>query len=282
MKIYPLLTALCCAIVSAQDNPTPVVIEPPPLSEKMVRFDFQGFPAWRFEFEGVSAMIVAPHETAPGKPWVWRARFWAHQPQFDRAMLENGYHIAYCDIGGLFGAPAAVERWNRFHALLTKHGFDAKPFLEGMSRGGLIIFNWAKANPDKVSGIYGDNPVCDITSWPGGLGAGKGAPREWQQCLTAYGLTHESARTFTGNPIDGLEELARRKVPVILVVGEDDDIVPVKENADILAERYTALGGIIEVIRKPGMKHHPHSLPDPTPLVEFALKTRTAPIVPSR
>jgi len=259
-------------VLVAQESTPPPAVEPPPLSDKMLRFDFFGFPAWRFQFEGVAAIIVAPHHAEPGKPWVWRARFWAHQPQFDRAMLAKGYHIAYCDIGGLYGAPVAVERWNRFYALLTQHDFHPKPFLEGMSRGGLIIFNWAKANPDKVSGIYGDNPVCDIKSWPGGLGKGKGAPREWEECLAVYGLTEKSAASFQGNPIDGLEELARRHVPVILVVGEEDEVVPVKENADVFAERYAALGGKVDVIRKPGMKHHPHSLSDPTPLVEFALK----------
>jgi pimeloyl-ACP methyl ester carboxylesterase len=271
------LILLLCSIARAEEPSPAHHIEPPPLSEKMLRFDFHGFPAWRFQFEGVAAIVVAPHQAAAENPWVWRARFWAHQPQFDRAMLEKGYHIAYCDIGGLFGAPAAVERWNRFHALLTQHGLHPKPFLEGMSRGGLIIFNWAKANPDKVSGIYGDNPVCDIKSWPGGFGAGKGAPREWEQCLAIYNLTPESAKTFAGNPIDGLDELASRKIPIILVVGEADEVVPVAENADILASRYIALGGPIEVIRKPGLKHHPHSLPDPTPLVEFALKAHRTP-----
>ena len=32
--------------------------------------------------------IVAPKKAADGKPWVWRARFWRHEPQFDLAMLE--------------------------------------------------------------------------------------------------------------------------------------------------------------------------------------------------
>ena len=34
---------------------------------------------------------------ADGKPWVWRARFFGHEPQFDIAMLK-GYHVVYCDV----------------------------------------------------------------------------------------------------------------------------------------------------------------------------------------
>ncbi len=44
------------------------------------------------------------------------------------------------------------------------------------------------------------------------------------------------------------------------------------ENTRLLETRYNALGGPIEVIAKPGVGHHPHSLKDPTPIVEFVLK----------
>ena len=36
--------------------------------------------------------------------------------------------------------------------------------------------------------------------------------------------------------------------------------------------RYKALGGEIVVIAKPGCDHHPHSLKDPAPIVDFILK----------
>ena len=55
--------------------------------------------------------VVVPHKVADDKPWVWRARFWGHQPQFDIALLNKGYHLVYCDVGGLYGAPKAVKRW---------------------------------------------------------------------------------------------------------------------------------------------------------------------------
>ena len=39
-----------------------------------------------------------------------RARFWGHQPQTDIALLEQGFHIAYCDVADMYGADKAVKR----------------------------------------------------------------------------------------------------------------------------------------------------------------------------
>lgn len=44
------------------------------------------------------------------------------------------------------------------------------------------------------------------------------------------------------------------------------------ENTDILAKRYKELGGKIEVISKPGIGHHPHSLPNPEVILKFILE----------
>ncbi|NQT89162.1 hypothetical protein HQ560_20500, partial [bacterium] len=129
---------------------------------------WQGYDRTDFTCDGQRAWVVAPKKAADGLPWIWRARFFGHEPQTDIALLEKGFHVVYIEVGGLFGAPKAVAHWDAFHALLTeKHGFAKKPALEGMSRGGLIILNWAIANPDKVACIYADAPVCDFKSWPG-------------------------------------------------------------------------------------------------------------------
>jgi len=209
-------------------------------------------------------MVVVPDKVAKGKPWIWRARFFGHQPQFDIAMLRKGYHIVYCNVSGLFGAPKAVKRWDDFYKnLCENHGFSKKVILEGMSRGGLIIYNWAAANPDKVAAIYGDAPVMDFKSWPGHSNAG---------ILKAYGFKNAAeAKAYTGNPIDNLEPLAKAGIPIIHVVGDLDKVVPVAENTGIAEKRYKKMGGIFKVIHKQ-VGHHPHSLKDPKPLVDFMLK----------
>lgn len=237
--------------------------------------EFHSFPRYDFEQGGRGCIVVTPRVVAEGKPWIWRARFFGHQPQTDIALLNQGYHVAYTNVGGLFGSPEAVGIWDRFYDYLTtKHGFHTRPALEGMSRGGLIIFNWAKANPGKVSCIYGDAPVCDFKSWPGGKGNGKGGGGAWQACLNAYGFTEAEALTAKVNPVDGLGRLAAARVPVLNVVGDADVVVPVSENTAVLQERYTKLKGPIEVIHKPGIGHHPHSFKDPKLIVDFVLANR--------
>jgi pimeloyl-ACP methyl ester carboxylesterase len=234
---------------------------------------FHGFTMVEFDLGDARCRVVQPKKTAGGRPWIWRARFWGHEPQLDVALLERGWHVAYCDVGNLFGSPRAVKRWDAFYEYLTaKHQFNPRPVLEGMSRGGLIIYNWAKANPEKVTCIYGDAPVCDFKSWPAGRGQGKASAGAWQACLKAYGLTEAQAWEFRGNPIDGLEPLAKAGVPLIHVVGDADVVVPVGENTDVLERRYKKLGGTIRVIGKPGVGHHPHSLKDPAQLVRFILQ----------
>jgi len=236
-------------------------------------FNFHGFKGVNIKLDGgINAKIVIPKKAHPDKPWIWRARFFGHEPQLDISLLERGFHVAYCDVSNLFGSPKAVARWNSFYKYFTGLGFHSKPVIEGMSRGGLISYNWAKANPDKVSCIYADAPVCNITSWPGGKGSGKGSAGSWKACLKAYEFTEEQAMAFKGNPIDGLDVLAKAGVPLIHVCGAVDKVVPMSENTDILAKRYKELGGTIEVVSKPEVGHHPHSLKNPEPILKFILE----------
>ena len=234
---------------------------------------WNGFDRYDFELNGRQALVVTPKQVASGKPWIWRARFFGHEPAVDLALLSRGFHLVYIDVAELFGNPQAVGHFDAFYQFLTeKHGLAKKPALEGLSRGGLIIFNWAAANPNKVACIYADAPVCDIKSWPGGLGKGTGSTHAWSLCLMAWNLTAEQALTFKGNPIDHLKPIAQADVPLLHVCGGADRVVPLDENTRVLEARYKKLGGRIDVIVKPDCGHHPHSLKDPTPIIQFILK----------
>jgi pimeloyl-ACP methyl ester carboxylesterase len=121
-----------------------------------------------------------------------------------------------------------------------------------------------------------DAPVCDFKSWPGGKGKGKGSSGDWQRLLKVYGLTEEQALTYKLNPVDNLAPLAKAKIPILSICGEADKVVPIEENTRLVEQRYKALGGPIEVIAKPNCDHHPHSLKDPTPIVEFVVRHSAA------
>jgi pimeloyl-ACP methyl ester carboxylesterase len=227
-----------------------------------------------FQHQGRPAIVVAPAPTAvaAGRPWLWRAEFFGAFATVDRALLARGWHVAYLDCKDTFGSPETLARWSSFHALLTgRLRLSRRPVLLGMSRGGLYAYRWAAANPDKVGLIYGDAPVCDVKSWPAGKGKGKGSAKDWLLFQKVYGLDEAQALRWTGNPIDLLAPIARARIPILHVVGDADDVVPVEENTAVLRRRYQELGGRMEVIVKKGVGHHPHSLEDPTPIVEFIL-----------
>ncbi len=238
------------------------------------RSEWNGYERYDFDVNGRTAIVVAPKAAAPGKPWLWRGEFFGHQPGADLALLAKGFHVVYLGVQNMLGCPDAVKAWDGFYQELTgKYGFAKKVALVGMSRGGLYCYNWAIANPDKVACIYGDAPVCDFKSWPGGKGKGKGSKNDWALVMKVYHFANEAeALAYKGNPIDNLKPLADAKVPLIHVYGDADDVVPWDENTKVIAERYAKLGGSIQLISKPGVGHHPHGLEDPTPVVEFILK----------
>jgi pimeloyl-ACP methyl ester carboxylesterase len=232
---------------------------------------FTAYEIEEFTFEGHEAKVVFPNEKSNGH-WIWRARFWGHEPQVDKALLEKGFHVVYIDVADLFGNQEAVDLWNNFYNYcLDRYKFNPKVVLEGMSRGGLIIYNWASQNTEKVACIYADAPVCDIKSWPGGLYRGKGSPESWIKCLKAYDLNKRSVIDFQGIPIFTCINVARAKIPVLHVFGDADKIVPYEENTDLLAKNFKSAGGEILLIKKEGIGHHPHSLENPDPIVDFIL-----------
>lgn len=237
-------------------------------------FNFHGYKGYEYDNNGVKYYIVKPHHTAKGNPWIWRARFWGHEPQVDIDLLEQGFHLTYCDVAELFGAPKAVERWGEFYALAVKAGLNQKAVLEGMSRGGLIIYNWAAKNPKKVACIYGDAPVMDIKSWPLNWGDCLDEnKRSMSLLLEAYGFANaEEAMAWNKNPLNHARKLAKAKIPMIHVVGDIDEGVPVAENTAIFEREVAKYGHSVHVIHKPNVGHHPHSLNNPEKIVSFILK----------
>ena len=223
-----------------------------------------------FLYQGRSTIVVLPKAPAPGSPWVWRAEFFDAFPSVDMALLERGWHLVYYKVSDMYGCPEAIKLMNGFHKFIIKpYTLNPRPVIFGFSRGGLYAFNYAAEYPGEVSCLYLDAPVLDIRSWPGGKGIGQGSPKEWENCMAIYGLTEETAKEFRGNPLDKVEGVAKAGIPIIVVAGDADTGVPFVENSAILERKYMKYKGNIKVIVKPGVGHHPHSLEDPQPVVDF-------------
>ncbi len=230
---------------------------------------WHGYDQFHFKVAERSAYLVAPKQPAAGNPWIWRARFPGYHAEMDITLLGKGFHIGYVDVGGLFGSDQAVAVGDKFYQYLTEQrGLAKKPALEGVSRGGLFVYNWAAKNSDKVACIYCDTPVCDIKSWPGGKGAGLGAASAWQQCLKAYGLSESEALKHQRNPLDHAQVIATAKIPILHIVSESDQVVPPRENTYLLKTQLERHGHKMDVISvaegtaKSNGHHFTHPQPD--------------------
>lgn len=232
-----------------------------------------------FEVNGCTVTVICPPRPLEKRYWAWKGEFLDAFPETEMALLRKGFYIVYLEFQNQYGSPAAVAKWNDLHACLTgDFGFAQRPALIGLSRGGLYCYNWAAANPDKVACIYGDAPVCDLRSWPGGKGVGRGSPADWQRVMDVYGFASEAdTLAYDGNPVDALAPLAAARIPLLHVFGDADESVPWEENTGVVTRRYRELGGSIELIRKPGCGHHPHGLKDPMPIVKFIVKHTITP-----
>jgi pimeloyl-ACP methyl ester carboxylesterase len=205
---------------------------------------------------------VRPKWSAKGHPWIWRARFWGHEPQNDIALLERGFHLVYCDVAELLGNDQAISYWNDFYNALHKAGLGKKAVLEGMSRGGIYVYNWAAANPGKVACTYVDNALLDLKYWP-----------DSTILKQDYHLTSlNQLDALKASPIDKVEQIVRGHYPMLHLSADEDEAVDPSKNTLLFEQKVKALGGSITVIHKPGFKHHPHSLPNPAPIVDFILK----------
>ena len=214
-------------------------------------------------------VVIKPPDKPNGR-WIWRTEFLSEFDYADNELLKLGWHIAYCRVSDMYGCPEAIEAMKRFHDdVVERYNLNKKADIFGFSRGGLYAVNYARRYPYDVSTLYLDAPVLDIFSWPGGYGRGQYEEKLWKQCLACYGATLETSCDITENPIRHLKEIIQLKIPIIIVAGDDDKVVPYNENGQLLYNEGIRQNAVIKVILKSGGGHHPHSLTDPSPIVEF-------------
>ena len=207
--------------------------------------------------EGHAAFILIPAETnrANPQPWIFyaptlpglpdEAEKWMHE-----RFLAAGIAVAGVDAGEAYGNPASLELFNALHRELTQNrGFAKRCCLLGRSRGGLWVSSWAIAFPDRIAGIAGIYPVFDLRTYPGITNA---AP--------AYGLTPAELdlRANEFNPIARVPALARARIPAILIHGDADNVVPLKENSAAFVRCYQEVGAgsLVKLIVLEGQGHN--------------------------
>ncbi|MDR2057075.1 MAG: GDSL-type esterase/lipase family protein [Dysgonamonadaceae bacterium] len=235
--------------------------------------NFAGYLCATFQQNGRECKVVKPKQTAANHPWIWRARFFGHEPQTDIALLERGYHLAYCDQAERMGNSQCISEWNAFYQLLHKGGLNKKAVLEGMSRGGVYVFNWAAANPDKVAAVYVDNPLLDMKAMYWGPDGKEKPENEITIGIREnYHIERSQIKSFNESPIDKIDAIVKGNYPILILCAEWDDAAVNSQNTFPFEKKIKEKGGDITVIVKKGFKHHPHSFPNPTYIVDFIEK----------
>jgi len=229
--------------------------------------------------KGRHAFLMSPEEAggSESKPWVFygptllrtpdKSESWMHE-----RFLKAGIAVAGIDVGEAYGSPAAFPYFEALYSEMVKRGYSRKPVLLGRSRGGLWVSSWALEHPDRVAGIAGIYPVYDFTSYP-----------TVKRAAAAYGMTADelSQRQDELNPIRRAKELAAAKVPVFIIHGKDDKVVPLDKNSAELERVYEANGAadLIEVIKVDGQGHNywPGFF-QCQELVDFVIERATGPV----
>jgi len=181
-------------------------------------------------------ILLPPPElrTSP-QPWVLYAPTMPaypdqHEGWMHERFLAAGLAVAGIDAGEAYGSPQGQALMSALYDELTlKRGFAPKPCLLGRSRGGLWVSSWAIAHPDRVAGIAGIYPVFDLRSYPG-----------LETAAPAFGLKPRELEDNLArlNPIARIDVLAKARVPICIIHGDEDAVVPIEQNSSALAEAY--------------------------------------------
>ena len=232
----------------------------------------KGYKCETFNFDGKEAIIVFPNVKDSLNRWAYKTEYFNAFPYLEYILLEKGFHIAFVTNDTRWGTPKDMARQNAFTSfVIEKYGLNQKFVPIGMSCGGLYGIKFASLYPEKVSCLYIDAPVVNILSL---AGYGDLVP-EYDfrtEILKAMDMTKGQLISYRDHPLDHLPSLIKNNIPTVLVYGDADDVVYPKENAWIVEQTFKGTSVPFLSIVKPGCNHHPHSLVDSTPVVDFILK----------
>jgi len=219
-----------------------------------------------FELQGCETWVVEPKTPAAGNPWAWIMEWpgaFASRTGAP-ALLAAGYRVVtfrpgfYKD-GKFVSKPGnmndkRLKESREFQRVMVQElGFAPKANLIGMSWGGFYSVRYASTYPDCVAHIYLDAPLLDfstLSNWAGWGVAGY------------YGV---DPKTYVGKddprqPVNRAEPIAKAGIPILLLYGGADEVVPPARNCELFVKRFQSFGGKIKVQKRGSYGHHPHGL----------------------
>lgn len=230
--------------------------------------DYHGYARYDFRLEGRDAVVIVPDDPLPGNPWMWRPAFFGAFPSIDDALLDAGFIIAYYDNTFEWARPEAMESGQKFYRLMVEnHGLYPKPVMNGISRGGYYSLRRAQLYPETVSCLVLDNPLVDIFELRRDEEWWRDVKEKWEPS----GRNPERG-SFEENAAYNLDIPAMRHIPVLLLSGGLDTIVPYEKNGKLIVDTYRRYGAPVKSLVRPEAGHHPHGLDKAERVVPFIKK----------
>ena len=221
---------------------------------------------YEYEFNGYNAYVTVPDN--PNGKWIWKAEYRTAFDKAEQALIEQGYTHVYYEVRFQYGSYKLRRLMHKFHLhVIEKFNLQKKCILFGMSVGGLYSFNYALTYPEYVEKVYLDAPALDIYDvYSRFTGENE---QKYDMLLAAYNLTRETIKTFRDRPVDNFKEFFDNKIPVMLVAGDADTVCRPEANYQKMVAYCEENSIPLTVCIKPGCGHHPHSLEDITPILDF-------------
>ncbi len=233
--------------------------------------EWYGYPVHTGEFMGKEYIVVAPRNKSNGK-WALKTEYFGAFPKIELQLLKLGYHVAHVKNTTRWCLDEDTERQAAFVDFVHREfGLNEKCIPIGMSCGGMQAIFLAAKHPDKVSCMFIDAPVVNYLSCPFYFGKNR-KDNLADEFIAARGIDEIGILSFRHHPLDYIPTLTKHNVPIVLASGDSDTVVPFEENGKLVADAYKKAGCIIETHIKPGGDHHPHGLPDNTPIIDFIEK----------
>ncbi len=204
-------------------------------------------------------MLPAKARDDGTKPWVWLAPTFVNHPNprikvprndhewMCKEFLKNGVYVCGVDVGESYGNIRGRRFYSKFYELVVREfGLSEKACMLGVSRGGLMVFNWAAENPRCVQCIGGIYPLVNLEDF---------LDKPWMAKAYRRSVEKFKVSFHQHNPIDRLWTLAKADVPILHLNGDIDKAVVLEKNSGELVRRYRILGGRAEVIVIKGKSH---------------------------
>ncbi|MDD4026112.1 MAG: alpha/beta fold hydrolase [Kiritimatiellae bacterium] len=210
-------------------------------------FDFQGYDAW---------VVEPPADVKPieGKPWTWTMQWrTAFVPRTSvPRMLKTGYHHVSVDTFKEHMDEKGLAVSKAFQDFLVNDlGFAPKARLIGMSWGGFFSIRYAATYPENVAKIYLDAPLLSFDNF-------KHVPDHWKADMPGQGWKDDPRM-----PVNMAKTIVETGIPILLLYGGADTVVPPQSNCIRFAEAFKAAGGKpdkLKVIARGAYAHHPHGV----------------------